>query len=52
MAYCSDRPSLGGVLGPLAEAALPQVVLLVQQQLIQAGSGDVYQPQFGLAGGR
>lgn len=49
---CPHGAGLGLVLCPLAELALAEEVLVIQEQFIQAGTGDVHQTQFGLAGSR
>ena len=41
----------GVVLVPLTFAALPKVILIIQQQLLQARPRYIHQPQLRLAGG-
>ena len=47
-----EPPGLWVILLPLPHTALAQKILVVEQELIQAGPGDIDQPQFGLGRGR
>ena len=49
--YPANGQRFGVIRLPFLEVALPQEVLVVEQQFLQAGAGDVDQAEFGLRGG-
>ncbi len=46
--HIAHQPRLWGVLLPLLQLPLAQKVFVVEQQLIEARAGNVYEPQLGL----